>query len=350
MGNKVGMIGVCGIGGVGKTTIMKHVNNDLQTESRFQKVIWVTVSYPLNVLELQKKIAHAMGRTLPEDEEMVRAAALMKMMGRVRFVLILDDVWENFSLTDVGIPKPTLQNGCKVVVTSRSVAVCNFWGCEIVKVQPLSPGESLNLFLNRVGHDVLQVAGLEEILKLIVKECAGLPLAIVVVAGCMRGEKDIIEWRNALNELRQNVKSVKVEEDMIFRRLKFSYDRLRSLQIQKCFLYCSLFQEDYEFYRKELIDGWIDEGLIDGSGRKEVYDRGHGFLNMLEKNCLLEKTVNSSSEEVFKMHDVVRDMAIKCIGLGCGYMVKAGMKLTEVPNDSEWVGDLKKVSLMANDI
>ncbi|GLU15354.1 hypothetical protein SLE2022_318520 [Rubroshorea leprosula] len=174
MGNKVGMIGVCGIGGVGKTTIMKHVNNDLLTGSRFQKVIWVTVSYPLNVLELQKKIALAMGRTLPEDkEEIMRAAALMEIMGRVRFVLILDDVWENFSLSDVGIPKPTMQNGCKVVITSRSVDVCNSLGCKIVKVQPLSPQESLNLFLDKVGHDVLQVAGLEEILKLIVQECAG---------------------------------------------------------------------------------------------------------------------------------------------------------------------------------
>ncbi|GKV48627.1 hypothetical protein SLEP1_g55425 [Rubroshorea leprosula] len=295
MGNKVGMIGVCGISGVGKTTIMKHVNNDLLTESRFQKVIWVTVSYPLNVLELQKKIALAMGRTLPEDkEEMMRAAALMEIMGRVRFVLILDDVWENFSLSDVGIPEPTMQNGCKVVITSRPVDVCNSLGCKIVKVQLLSPREFLNLFLDKIGHDVLQVSGLEEILKLIVQECAGLPLAIVVIGGGMRGEYDIIEWRNALNELSQCVKSVKGMEDKIYGR-------------------------------KELIEGWIDGGLIDELGkRQEAYDRGHAFLNRLEKNCLLEKTIGQGGQ-VFKMHDVV-------------------------PNESEWVRDLKKVSLMANGI
>ncbi|GKV44739.1 hypothetical protein SLEP1_g51898 [Rubroshorea leprosula] len=351
MGNKVGMIGVCGIGGVGKTTIMKHVNNELLEGDRFQKVIWVTVSYPLNVCELQKKIALAMDKKLPEDEEeMMRAGKLMDIMGRVRFVLILDDVWEKFSLTDVGIPEPTLQNGCKVVITSRSADVCNFMGCEIVKVQLLSSGESLNLFLNRVGRDALQVAGLEEILKLIVEECAGLPLAIVVIAGCMRGEKDIIEWRNALYELRQCVNSVRVKEDMVFRRLKFSYDRLGSLRIQKCFLYCSLFREDYEFSRKEMIEGWIDEGLIDQSGRRqEVYDRGHVFLNRLEKNCLLEKTVDRFANEVrFKMHDVVRDMAIKSIDPEVRYMVKAGMKLSKVPNEHDWAIDLNKVSLMAN--
>ncbi|GLU15310.1 hypothetical protein SLE2022_318100 [Rubroshorea leprosula] len=350
MGNKVGMIGVCGMGGVGKTTIMKHVNNDLLTKSRFQKVIWVTVSYPLNVLELQKKIALAMGRTLPEDE-MMRAAALMEMMGRVRFVLILDDVWDNLSLSDVGIPEPTLQNGCKVVITSRTAQVCNYLGCKIVKVQPLSAEESLNLFLSRVGHDVLQVAGLEEILKLIVEECAGLPLAIVVIAGGMKGEGEpnIVEWRNALNDLRQRVKSVNDMEENIFRRLRFSYDRLRNLEIQKCFLYCSLFREDYEFVREGLIEDWIDEGLIhESEKRQDAYDRADVFLNRLEKNCLLEKTVNHFSNEVFKMHDVVRDMAIKSIGPEVGYLIKAGKKLTEVPNEHEWAIALNKVSLMAN--
>ncbi|GKU91051.1 hypothetical protein SLEP1_g4976 [Rubroshorea leprosula] len=348
MGNKVGMIGVCGIGGVGKTTIMKHVNNDLLTGSRFQKVIWVTVSYPLNVFELQKKIAGKMKETLPEDEEvMMRAAALMEIMRRVRFVLILDDVWERFTLSDVGIPEPTVQNGCKVIITSRSTDVCSYLDCKIVKVQPLSQEESLTLFLNQVGHDVLQISGLEKILQIIVKECAGLPLAIVVIAGSMKGVDDIKVWRNALTELQECVKSVKGSEDEIFMRLKFSFDRLPDEKIKNCFLYCSLFREDYSFQREELIEGWIDEGLMDGlRSREAAYDKGHAFLDVLEKNSLLEKHFETS----IKMHDVVRDMAIRSIGPGVGYMVKTGMKLTNVPNEHEWARDLNKVSLTANDI
>ncbi|GKU91021.1 hypothetical protein SLEP1_g4951 [Rubroshorea leprosula] len=353
MGNKVGMIGVCGIGGVGKTTIMKHVNNDLLREIRFQKVIWVTVSYPLNVFELQKKIAGAMGERLPEDEEvMMRAAALMDKMRRVKFVLILDDVWEKFSLKDVGIPEPTVQNGCKIVITSRSIEVCKFLDCQIVEVQSLSQEESLTLFLNKVGHDVLQISGLEKILKLIVKECAGLPLAIVVIAGSMKGVDEIEVWRNALTELQECVESVRGSDDEIFMRLKFSFDRLPNEKIKNCFLYCSLFREDYSFEREELIEGWIDEGLMDGlSSRKAAYDRGHAFLDMLEKNSLLEKHQGEVRErEVRKMHDVVRDMAIKSIGRRVGHMVKAGIKLTEIPNEHEWAIDLNKVSLMDNDI
>ncbi|GKV15095.1 hypothetical protein SLEP1_g25895 [Rubroshorea leprosula] len=331
MGDEVGMIGICGIGGVGKTTIMENLHNDLQKETRFQKVIWVTVSHPLNVFKLQKKIANAMGERLRDDEE--------------------------FSLKEVGIPDPNVQNGCKVVVTSRSIEVCSYLHCKIVKVKPLSQKESLKLFLDTVGDGVLQVPGLEEVLKLIVEECAGLPLAIVVIAGSMRGVDDVNVWRNALTELQVRVSSVKDSNDEIFKRLRFSFDRLDSLQVKSCFLYCSLFREDYVFSRRELIECWIDEGLIDGlPSREAACNRGHAIIDRLEKNFLLEKeTFRSSVGFPFnsagaKMHDVVRDMAIISIGPEFGHMIKTGMNLVELPNEHGWVKDTKKLSLMENNI
>ncbi|GLU15757.1 hypothetical protein SLE2022_322250 [Rubroshorea leprosula] len=352
MGNEVGMIGVCGIGGVGKTTIMKNINNELVRQTRFGKVIWVTVSYPLDVIKLQENIARAFDVELPKGEDKERRAAeLMGIMGRARHLLILDDVWEVFSLIEVGIPEPTIQNGSKIVITSRSIEVCQKMGCEIVKVEPLSFQESLNLFLDKVGSHIVEVPNLEGILKLIVKECGGLPLAIVVIAESMKGEDDVKVWNNALTELRELIKSVTGSDQKIFKRLRFSYDRLDNSEIQSCFLYCSLFPEDYPFEREELVEGWIDEGLIDVlPSRKAAYERGQAFLNRLVKNCLLEKTVDWRGDDVFKMHDVLRDMAIKSIGPEFGYMVKAGMKLTEVPDKRGWRNDLKKVSLMKNNI
>ncbi|GKV49034.1 hypothetical protein SLEP1_g55806 [Rubroshorea leprosula] len=351
MGNEVGMIGVCGIGGVGKTTIMKNINNELVRHTKFNKVIWVTVSYPLDVLKLQENIAHGFGEELRKDEDKeMRSAKLTGIMEKVRHVLILDDVWEKFSLNDVGIPKPTIESGSKIVITSRLIDVCQKMGCEIVKVEPLSFQESLSLFFDKVGSHAIEVPNLERILKLIVQECGGLPLAIVVIAESMKGEEDVKVWNNALTELRERVKSVTGSDQEIFKRLRFSYDRLDNSEIQSCFLYCSLFPEDYPFLREWLVEGWIDEGLIDVlPSRKVAYERGQAFLNRLVKNCLLEKTVDWGGD-VFKMHDVLRDMAIKSIGPEFGYMVKAGMKLTEVPDERGWGNDLKKVSLMENNI
>ncbi|GLT32650.1 hypothetical protein SLA2020_073010 [Shorea laevis] len=352
--HEVGMIGVCGIGGVGKTTVMKHIHNELLDEATgFKKVLWVTVSHPVNVFRLQGDITRKMGKSLPKDgDELERASKLMKVMKTKKYTLILDDVWDKFTLQRVGIPEPTVENGCKIVITSRSVDVCNYFRCQIVKVPPLPEQESLSLFLHKVGQDVLQIPGFEEILKLMVAECAGLPLAIVVIAGSMRGVTDIHEWRSALRQLRHCVVGTeKDSEDGIFKRLKFSYDRLRNSSIQECFSYCSLYPEDWVIRREDLIEDWICEGLVEKLGsRREMHDRGHEILNRLENNCLLEGGYDGYGEGV-KMHDVVRDMALRVKSTGPSkFMVKAKMRLTEIPEEDEWTEDLDKVSLMDNEI
>ncbi|GKV45566.1 hypothetical protein SLEP1_g52634 [Rubroshorea leprosula] len=350
-GNQFQMVGVCGIGGVGKTTIMKHIHNELLKGSRFDKVIWATVSYPLNVVRLQHEIAKAMNEKLPEDDhdEQRQASRLMHLMGKGKYVLILDDVWERFTLECVGIPPPTLQNECKLVITSREVDVCNFLGCKVVKVQPLSKQESLNLFLDKVGREILQIPELEAILNLMVDECAGLPLAIVVIARSMKGVTDVQQWRHALNELRERLRDIaKGSGDEIFERLKFSYDRLQDSNIQNCFLSYSLYPEDYTTTKKDLVEQWIDEGLIEElRSRQAMLDKGQTILNGLKNSCLLEEAYSNDS---IKMHDVVRDMALRIKSIGPQFMVKARMGLTEIPDEHEWAENLEKVSLMQNEI
>ncbi|KAG8502348.1 hypothetical protein CXB51_000308 [Gossypium anomalum] len=211
MSDKIEMIGVCGMGGIGKTTIMKHIYNQLSKEIKplFDVIIWVTVSKELNITKLQQDIANAMNIGALPEVEPKRVSVLMKELRRRKYILILDDVWEKFSLEEIGIPKPTSSNGSKLVLTSRSIDVCRSMDCKIVKVHPLSNEESMNLFLVNTGHGVLKVPSLEQILGDIVRECNGLPLAIAVIAGSMKGIYDVAEWRNALRELRDHVRSVK---------------------------------------------------------------------------------------------------------------------------------------------
>ncbi|GLT30078.1 hypothetical protein SLA2020_049000 [Shorea laevis] len=127
MGHEVGIIGVCGIGGVGKTTIMKHIHNELPNKAiGFKKVVWVTVSHPLNVFRLQDDIARAMNISLLDFwDELSQASRLMEAMKKVKYALILDDVWDKFTVQRIGISEPTMENGCKIVITSISIDVCN---------------------------------------------------------------------------------------------------------------------------------------------------------------------------------------------------------------------------------
>ncbi|WRX28105.1 NB-ARC - like 10 [Theobroma cacao] len=80
MDDDIRKIGVWGMGGVGKTAIMKIINNQLLKEiKKFNSVIWITVSKEMNISKIQESISCAMGVTLPKDEP-IRAGKLLEML------------------------------------------------------------------------------------------------------------------------------------------------------------------------------------------------------------------------------------------------------------------------------
>ncbi|KAK5834118.1 hypothetical protein PVK06_017992 [Gossypium arboreum] len=351
MQEEVSKIGVWGMGGVGKTTIMKHIHNDLLKQQRFERVIWVTISKEFNVMKLQDNIARALKSKdyLDKEEDKLRRAAILSEMlkNAGKHVLILDDVWDKVSLEEVGIPEPSGSNGCKLVLTTRSEHVCKYMGCKVIKVKPLSEEEALILFLNKVGPNIVQNPTIMPTLKLVVKECAGLPLTIVVVAGTMKGEDNPHIWKNALKELKERIGKVEGVEVEVIERLKFSFDHLKDGKVKDCFLYCVLYPENFEIEKDELIECWIEEGFIDDMGtRQEMKNKGITILKKLEDNCLLE---NFKVEKV-KMHDAVRDMALSITRMNLPYMIQAGLQLEELPEKEQWSPDIEKVSLMYNSI
>ncbi|XVF78216.1 hypothetical protein PTKIN_Ptkin14bG0112500 [Pterospermum kingtungense] len=340
-------IGLCGMGGIGKTTIMKVVHNQLLKTKKFDIVIWITVSKEPNIIKLQDRIARAMEKTLQEDEDKtIRAGMICEMLSRKeKYVLILDDMWDKLSLEEVGIPEPS--NGSKLLVTTRLLDVCHYLDCREVRVPTLSKEDAWLLFSEKVGQDVADHPDLSPIVKSVAEECDGLPLAIVTIAGSMKGVCNIHEWRNALHELNRHVKSVNGMEEKVFHQLQFSYDRLQDEKIKHCFLCCALFPEDCEMDIDELIQLWIAEGLVEemGSMQREI-DKGHAILNKLKNSCLIENV--SSYQSRVKLHDVVRDMALRITSIRPRFFVTAGMQLTEMPRVRDWNEDVEKASLMEN--
>ncbi|KAK8300510.1 hypothetical protein V6Z11_D05G390200 [Gossypium hirsutum] len=352
---KVSKIGVWGMGGVGKTTIMKHIHNDLLKEQRFERVIWVTISKEFNVMKVQDDIADAL--KLKEDwpregDKLRRAAILSEMLKNAeKHVLILDDVWDKVSLEEVGIPEPSGSNGCKLVLTTRSEHVCKYMGCKVIKVKPLSEEEALILFLNKVGPNIVQSQTVMPTLKLVVKEFAGLPLTIIVVAGTLKGEEDPLNWKNALRELKERIEKVEGVEAKVIERLKFSFDHLKDEKVKYCFLHCALYPEDFGIEKDEIIECWIEEGFIDDMGtRQEMKDKGRVILKKLEENCLLENITNKSGQPCIKMHDAVREMALSITRMNPRHMIQVGLQLEELPEKEQWSSDIEKVSLMYNSI
>ncbi|XVF78526.1 hypothetical protein PTKIN_Ptkin14bG0140900 [Pterospermum kingtungense] len=340
MGDGVRKIGVCGMGGIGKTTIMKHVYNMLLEETKFSKLIWSTVTQSFDIRRLQQEIACQLNENLSDVESTaIRAGKLSEMLRkRGRYVLILDDVWSSFSLREVGILEPTTDNGCKLVLTTRSEEVVRAMVCTKVEVTYLSRDEALQLFLSKVGQDMSPNPTLESI----VAECDGLPLAIVTVAGCLRGISDPLVWENALNELRGYIRVIQDMEDKVFGCLRFSYDRLQQVD-RDCFLYCALYPEDHEIKKEEIIEHWMEEGLITEMGtRKAMQVSGHSILLKLEENCLLERVGEGTH---IKMHDVVRHIW-HCISQEKDFSLRLVCNLKSYQIAKNGLKDFVKVSLM----
>ncbi|XP_040948740.1 probable disease resistance protein At4g27220 [Gossypium hirsutum] len=224
-------------------------------------------------------------------------------------------------------------------------------GCKVTLVKPLSEEEALILFLNKVGPTIVQSPTLMPTLRLAVKECAGLPLTVVVLAGTMKGEDDPCIWKNALKELKERVGMVEGVEAEVIERLKFSFDHLKDEKLKHCFLYCALYPENFPIWEDELIECWIDEGFIDEMNtRQEMKDKGHAILKKLEDNCLLENGAYQYGQPCKKMHDAVRDMALSITSINPRYMIQAGLQLEKLPKEEEWIRDIEKVSLKNNSI
>ncbi|XP_050247407.1 disease resistance protein SUMM2-like [Quercus robur] len=341
-------IGLYGMGGIGKSTVMEHINNRLLKEkNKFNSVIWVTVSKSLNVIQLQHDIARKLDLDLAKVEDVRERAAKLKAKLEVknRHVLILEDMWEAFALEKVGIPEPTSANRCKLVLTTRLLDVCRGMSCKDIKMELLSKEEARKLFLDKMEHDVFNIPNLKPMAKEVLERCAQLPLAIVTIAASFKPLINDYEWRDALEELRTSVIRTNNREEQVLETLKFSYERLKGEKLKQCLLHCALYPEDFKIDKQELIEHLIDEGIIERmKNRQAEFDRGYSILSKLENACLLE----GGNDNFVKMHDLVRDMVLQVASPE--FMVEGHLGLEDFSDEGKWREDLVKASLMYKDI
>lgn len=340
-------IGVCGRGGMGKTTLVIHIRNLLlKIPNSFHHIYWITVTQDFSIYKLQNLIAKNIDLDLSnEKDEKSRAAKLSKaFLTKQKSVLILDNLRNHFDVEKVGIP--IRGNKCKLIFTTRSLDVCKQMGCPeyMVNVEPLSEEEAWSLFAEELGNYDVEV---ENLAKCLASECAGFPLGIKTTARSMRGVEDVHAWRKTLQELEESKRTKGSMELDVFLLLEFSYLHLNK-SLQRCLLYCALFPEDCKINKNDLIEYLIAEGIIEARGsRQSQFDKGHFMIDKLENACLLESFITEDFGYV-RMHDLIRDMALQIMNSRA--MVKAGVQLKEFPDEEQWTEGLMQVSLMRNDI
>lgn len=247
---------------------------------------------------------------------------LQKVIKRDKFLLVLDDVWNNNQgLWD------SLKNelrkiggvvGSTILITTRSHEVVE--KARVVythKLEGLSREDSWALFNERVSvrGSLSNISALEDVGRRIVERCKGVPLAIKVIGGLLQSKEHLSEWesieRSELWVLPQD------DENYILPSLLLSFNHLPYLSLKQCFAYCAIFPKDTLIGKCELIALWLAQGFLDvvetSNSALTAEDIGDKYINMLLSNSLLHKEQEDHESGdicIYKMHDLVHDLAV----------------------------------------
>ena len=296
-------LGIYGMGGVGKTTLLEQFNNNLvrsNTGRRFDHVFFITVSRSPNIEEIKRKIEEKIGGNLSS-------------LGESRFLLLLDDVWEKVDLRKMGIPIPSIANKCKVIMTGRSKDDCHIATVDAnygrsFEVSTLSKSQAWIFFQRKVGKNLDSEGGdIARLAKSVAKRCGGLPLALEIIGSSMI-DATVSMWKQAEVSLSKFPHTKEDMENKVLKELEFSFDMLKDDNIRKCLLYCCLFKEDELISKDKLIDYWYAEGFLD-------YDHPASFHEALVRGdnnitALVSRSLLQNSGSYVKMHDVVLETCL----------------------------------------
>ncbi|KAA8521226.1 hypothetical protein F0562_011937 [Nyssa sinensis] len=250
------VVSVVGMGGLGKTTLVKKVYEDVQVKGHFQNHAWIIVSQSFNIDELLKNLIqqlfYEIKQPLPQRVEAMDSTELT--------VQIKEFLRQS---------RKTFQDNC----------------CP--------------------PH-------LKELSLSILEKCEGLPLAIVAISGVLatKDKNGIHEWemiqRSVAAELECNVKLKSMK-----RILFLSYNDL-PYYLKICFLYLIIFPEDHEIECMRLIRLWTAEGFILVREGRTLEEVAEGYLNDLLNRSLIqvaERTIDGRVRRC-RIHDLIREIFV----------------------------------------
>ncbi|KAH9688942.1 Disease resistance protein [Citrus sinensis] len=303
----VSIVGVYGMGGVGKTTLAKEIVRQALADKLFDQITFSEVSETVDIKKIQRDIAEDLGLAWHEETESRTASRLYEQLKNEKKILVvLDNIWKHLDLETVGIPFGDDYRGCKLLLTARDRNVLldmdskhNFF------IDNLNEEEAWRLFKTMAG-DYVENRQLKSTATDVAKGCGGLPIALATTARAMR-DKTVHEWKNALRELQTpSVMNFEGLPADTYSRIELSFKYLKGEQLKKIFLLCSLMGNS--IFTSDLFKYSMGLGILQGVKKMEdARNQLYALAYKLKDACLL---LEGGSNEQFSMHDVVRDVGI----------------------------------------
>ncbi|XP_050373052.1 probable disease resistance protein At4g27220 [Argentina anserina] len=299
------MIGVYGMGGVGKTTLVKEVYKQVtRGEKLFDDVVMVLdLKQNPSIERIQKEIAEKLGLELSEAGTPAgRATQICNRIKDKKSLVILDDVWEYIDLEAVGLPRMTTLT---ILLTSRNkpVLASEMGTQKEFPLEVLNREESWSLFKKMAG-DIVEKPDIQTIAARVAEKCGGLPLLIVTVA---RGLKDsqLHNWRDTFRRL--NKLDGKGLKEKTYSAIEWSYNKLESEELKSVFMLCvTEVGRTNSAYILDLFKYSMGLDFIkDVDTMAEARDAFYSLLKKLQHSCLLQ---DGDDDQWIRVHDLVKDV------------------------------------------
>ncbi|KAK4275784.1 hypothetical protein QN277_018809 [Acacia crassicarpa] len=296
-------IGLCGMGGCGKTSLLREVQKELQ-DSKLYKTAFVVVSNPPNYQAIQDSIANWMGLVFETEKNVPDRAVRLSMAFEEdkKYLIFLDDVWEVLNFKAIGIP---VGENCKVLLSTRQQHIFDLMKFDaVIYMSLLTKEEAWELFQKHAGEIK---EPFQQVAREITDECHRLPVAIKAVASTLRG-KDLFAWTEALATLKDRKRPLNIEKGLEdpYRCLKFSFDELKDPEEVSLFLLCALFPNDSEIAIEVLIKFAFGLGIFsDIDSYQRARSKVRTTIDKFEGYCLLLQ-----EGQHVKLHDMFHALAL----------------------------------------
>ncbi|KAG2329807.1 hypothetical protein Bca52824_000987 [Brassica carinata] len=311
------MISIFGMGGLGKTALARKLYNSSAVKRRFEYRAWTYVSQEYKTRDMLMRVIISLGAAPAEEIEKIRMYGeeelevyLYGLLEGKKYLVVIDDIWEREAWESLKRALPENHKGSRVIITTRIRAVAEGVDGRVYahKLRFLTFKESWNLFQRKAFRDIEQVdQELQKTGELMIRKCSGLPLAIVVLAGLF--------WRKRPGELTDMCASLwrRLKEDSIhvYTVFDLSFVELPH-ELKLCFLYLTVFPEDYEIDVEKLIRLLVAEGFIQEEGEMMIEDMARYCIEELIDRSLVEAVrLERGTVMSCRIHDLLRDVAIK---------------------------------------